>query len=61
MEGLSVIEWCSLCSQREAHGTLTIEAPGSGEEIPLPACLPCAMNPELWENGEVILKERPDE
>ena len=61
MEGLSVVEWCSLCGKRPADGTLTIEETGSGELIPLPSCVYCAANPEIWEDGMVVLKERPDE
>ena len=61
MDGLSVVEWCGLCNSREAHGTLTIEAPDSKEEIPIPCCLPCASNPDLWEDGKMILRERGHE
>lgn len=60
-EGLSVVEWCGLCNSGEAHGTLTIVEPGTDEEIPIPCCIRCASNPELWEGGKMVLKERPDE
>lgn len=58
---LSVVEWCGLCNEREAHGTLTIVEPVSKEDMGIPSCVFCAANPELWENGKVIIKERPDE
>ena len=61
MERPSVVEWCSLCSEREAHGTLRIEEPGTGELVPLPACVYCVAKIDNWVEGKMILKERPDE
>lgn len=60
-EGLSVVEWCSLCNSNAAHGTLIVEVPGTEELIPLLSCVFCAANPELWKDGKVVIKERPDE
>lgn len=58
---LESVEWCSLCSSREAHGTLTIREPVSNELVAVPCCVYCAANPDIWEDGMVVLKERPDE
>lgn len=60
MGNLIAVNWCSLCNQREAHGTLTVIDPVEGE-VPLYACVYCVANPDLWEDGKVVIKERPDE
>lgn len=61
MESLAVVEWCGLCNERPADGTLTIVATGDTEEVPVPCCVYCAANPKIWEDGKVRIKERPDE
>lgn len=55
------VEWCSLCNQRAAHGTLTIEEPTTKEHVPVPACVYCVAGIKEWVNGKLTIKERPDE
>lgn len=58
----SVVEWCSLCNQREAHGTLTIEDPThNNEHVGVPACVYCVSGIKNWVSGKMVIKERPDE
>lgn len=60
--GIISVEWCSFCNKREANGRLTIEEPVTKEHLSLPCCLYCARNPDLWEDGKIVLNmERPDE
>lgn len=40
-------EWCSVCNERPADGTLTVLI--DGQPVDIPACEPCVRNPEKVE------------
>lgn len=57
LENVPAVEWCSLCNSRIAHGTLNIEEPGTGNLIPLPACVYCVAGIDNWVDGKLTFKD----
>jgi len=44
---LGSVEWCSVCNERPADGTLTVLI--DGVEVDIPACTPCVYDKEKVE------------